>query len=105
MILVDNALNHGPSGGTVEVSCSRLERSLLLEVSDHGPGIPADERERVFERFHRLGSGRSGSGAGLGLSIAKWIVTAHGGSISLQDNQPGLRVTVTLPLTHGRHPA
>jgi signal transduction histidine kinase len=97
VILVDNAVTHGPRGGKVEVSCSRQERSLVLEVSDHGPGIPADQWDSVFERFHRVSSTRNGSGAGLGLAIAKWIVTSHGGSISLLDNHPGVRVIVTLP--------
>lgn len=98
VILVDNAVTHGPRGGKVEVSCTRQDGSLVLEVSDHGPGIPADQRDRVFERFHRVDSTRNGSGAGLGLSIAKWIVTTHGGSIDLQDNRPGVRLTITIPL-------
>jgi len=101
VILVDNALTHGPRGSTVQVSCVRGERNVVLDVSDHGPGIPADQRDRVFERFHRLDSGRAGSGVGLGLSIAKWIVSAHGGSISLHDNRPGLRISVALPLVRG----
>ena len=99
VILIDNALVHG-SPTSVEVSCTRSERKLLLEVSDHGPGIPATERAKVFARFHRLHPGHNGSGAGLGLSIARWIVSSHGGSISLQDNGPGLKVTVTLPIMH-----
>jgi two-component system, OmpR family, sensor histidine kinase CiaH len=99
LILVDNALTHSPAGGTVEVTCSRKDRALVLEVADHGPGIPASEREKVFGRFYRLDSSRSGPGAGLGLSIARWIVTAHGGAISLHDNHPGLRARVTLPPT------
>jgi two-component system sensor histidine kinase CiaH len=97
LILVDNALTHAPAGGMVEVACSTKDRSLVLEVADRGPGIPADEREKVFERFYRLDPSRSGPGAGLGLSIARWIVTAHGGTITLHDNRPGLRARVTLP--------
>ncbi|MFI5283625.1 MAG: sensor histidine kinase [Candidatus Dormibacterales bacterium] len=99
VILVDNAVTHGPRGSKIEVSCRRHDRTLTLEVSDHGPGIPADQRDKVFERFHRLSPSRNGSGAGLGLSIAKWIVTAHGGSITLHDNRPGLRLEVSLPLS------
>ena len=98
MILVDNALRHAPEPGTVEVECSRGDRSLVLEVADHGPGIPAAEREKVFERFYRVDPSRSGQGAGLGLSIARWIVTTHGGTITLHDNHPGLRARVTLPV-------
>jgi two-component system, OmpR family, sensor histidine kinase CiaH len=97
LILVDNALTHPPAGGTAEVSCLPRDRSLVLEVADRGPGIPPEEREKVFQRFYRLDASRSGPGTGLGLSIARWIVTAHGGSIVLLDNRPGLRVRVTLP--------
>src|SRR5205823_5502581 len=53
LILVDNALMHSPAGGTVEVTSSRKDRSLVLEVADSGPGIPPNEREKVFERFYR----------------------------------------------------
>jgi two-component system, OmpR family, sensor histidine kinase CiaH len=105
LILIDNALRHSAAGGTVEVSCSRRDRNLVLEVADRGPGIPAKEREKVFERFYRVDPSRSGPGAGLGLSIARWIVTAHGGTITLHDNHPGLRARVTLqpgPLDPGR---
>jgi signal transduction histidine kinase len=97
LILVDNALTHPPAGGTVEVSCLRRDRSLVLEVADRGPGIPPEEREKVFQRFYRLDASRSGPGTGLGLAIARWIVAAHGGGIALLDNRPGLRVRVTLP--------
>ena len=98
LILVDNALTHCPPGGTVEVMCSVEDRALVLEVADRGPGIPVAERENVFERFYRLDPSRSSPGAGLGLSIARWIVAAHGGAITLHDNHPGLRAHVTLPL-------
>jgi len=100
VILVDNAVTHGPKGGKVEVSCGRQDRSLVLQVADRGPGIPADQRDKVFERFHRVDSSRTGAGAGLGLAIAKWIVTTHGGSITLEDNHPGVRLVVNLPLVH-----
>jgi len=105
VILVDNAVTHGPGGSTVEVSCVGHDRTLTLEVADHGPGIPAELRDKAFERFHRLSSSRNGSGAGLGLAIAKWIVTAHGGSIAMHDNHPGLRLEVNLPLHPGTRPA
>ena len=98
LILLDNALTHSPSRGTVEVTCSTEDGVLVLEVADRGPGIPAAEREKVFERFYRLDPSRSSPGAGLGLSIARWIVAAHGGAITLHDNHPGLRARVTLPL-------
>jgi two-component system, OmpR family, sensor histidine kinase CiaH len=96
LILLDNAIRHSPPGQPVEVSCLREDRALVLEVADRGPGIPAEHREAVFERFRRLGPGRTRPGGGLGLPIARWIVSAHGGSISLRDNRPGLRVRVVL---------
>lgn len=102
LILVQNAQRYSPPGQAVEVSCTRQDRNLVLEVADHGPGIPAQLRDRVFERFHRADVGQS-PGSGLGLPIARWIVTAHGGSITLHDNQPGLRVHVLIPTGRRAH--
>ena len=98
VILVDNALRHGTPGDTIEVRAARSGNELRLEVADHGPGIPADQRASVFEPFHRLEASRSESGTGLGLSIAQWIVRSHRGTIRLMDNGPGLRVRVCIPL-------
>lgn len=102
VILLDNALSHGLS--PIELRCGARDGRLVMEVSDRGRGIPAGERERVFERFHRAGQGRSRTGAGLGLPIARWIVRAHRGTITLSDAGPGLRVHVELPLDRGAHP-
>jgi two-component system sensor histidine kinase CiaH len=99
VILVDNALRHGKPGGTVEFRSDKVGLDLRLEVSDRGPGIPVEQRSRVFEPFYQLDSGRSDSGAGLGLAIARWIVIAHGGTINLLDNDPGLMVRILLPLS------
>ncbi len=98
VILVDNALRHGSPGDTIEVRAARSGNELRLEVADHGPGIPADQRTRALEPFHRLETGRSESGTGLGLSIAQWIVRSHRGTIRLMDNSPGLRVRLSIPL-------
>ncbi len=71
-----------------------------IEVADEGPGIPAWEAERVFERFHRVDAARAArdGGTGLGLAIARWIVDAHGGTIAVRDREPtGCRVVVELP--------
>jgi two-component system sensor histidine kinase CiaH len=100
VILVDNALQHGEPGGTVEIKAEKAGHDLHLDVSDRGPGIPAEHHGRVFEPFYQLDSSRSGSGAGLGLAIARWIVSAHGGTIKLADNDPGLVVRIVLPLRH-----
>jgi two-component system sensor histidine kinase CiaH len=95
-ILVDNALVHGGPGVHVRVD-ARRSGGIELVVGDDGPGIPEAQRLRVLERFARGDEARSGGGAGLGLSIASWIVDAHRGRLVLEDNQPGLRVRVTLP--------
>jgi signal transduction histidine kinase len=98
VILVDNALRHGAPGGTVEVRSDRVGHELRIEVSDRGPGIPAEHRGKVFEPFFQLDGSRAVSGSGLGLTIGRWIVSAHGGTIKLTDNEPGLLVRVLLPL-------
>jgi signal transduction histidine kinase len=98
VILVDNALRHGAPGGLVRVRFERTGHELRVEVADDGPGIPADKRDKVFEPFFQLDGSRTGSGAGLGLTIARWIVTAHGGTIKLTDGEPGLVVRISIPI-------
>jgi signal transduction histidine kinase len=86
--LLDNAVRHSPAGGAVVITARTEASALLLEVSDEGPGIPADERERVFERFTR-GERAIDGGTGLGLAIARWVVNLHGGAIAITDVHPG----------------
>lgn len=88
--LLSNALQHSPAGGTVRVSLERRGREIQLSVQDNGPGIPAEQQARIFERFHRLDPARSRpqGGTGLGLAIAQAIARRHGGVISLE-SQPG----------------
>ncbi len=96
--LLDNARKH--SGGTqVELSAAREERELVLRVRDHGRGIPAEDRERVFEPFTRLAHGDA-PGAGLGLSIVREIVREHGGTIGALDpaSGPGIVFEMRIPL-------
>ena len=98
--LVDNALRHSPPGVPVELSAVAHDHSVVVEVRDAGPGIPPGEASRVFERFYRLDAARSADagGSGLGLSIARWIVDLHGGSIRAEANHPtGCRMVVELP--------
>jgi signal transduction histidine kinase len=97
--LVDNAARHG--GGRCVVSARATADGVQLSVSDHGPGIPEAERERVLERFYRVDGARAaGGGSGLGLAIVAEIVELHGGSIEITDHPPsGCRVTVSLPTT------
>ncbi|MEV1205375.1 ATP-binding protein, partial [Microbispora rosea] len=91
--LLDNAVRHSPSGGTVRVEARPSGANLEISVVDDGPGIPQAERARVFERFSRLDAGRAADagGAGLGLAIAKEIVELHGGSIAVSDPAPAMR--------------
>jgi signal transduction histidine kinase len=98
--LVANAIRHAPDVGRVQLSAHADGTATLLEVSDDGPGIPADDLERVFERFYRSDRARSADagGAGLGLAIARWIVELHGGTIHAAPADPhGCRIIVELP--------
>ena len=97
--LLDNAVRHGPPGGTVVVSAERSPTGWWLEVRDEGPGVPAAERDRVFERFGTL-QGVTGGGTGLGLAVARWVAQLHGGRIGFLDSDPtvGARVRADLPL-------
>ncbi len=85
--LVYNALRYTPGGGTVIVGAERVDGGGMLYVEDSGPGIPFDERQRVFERFYRLDRARSrgNGGSGLGLAIVREIVVAHGGRVAAED--------------------
>jgi two-component system OmpR family sensor kinase len=86
--LVDNAIKFTPPGGTVTLSSQVADDYVSLSVEDGGPGIPAGERERIFERFYQTDKSRRGDrtrGVGLGLAIAREIIQAHGGSISIHD--------------------
>jgi two-component system OmpR family sensor kinase len=89
--LVRNALVHTPPGSPVEVSLQAQNGHAEIDVIDHGPGVPAAQRERIFERFHRADPLRSRDqgGSGLGLSIAAAVVSAHGGRISVDDTPGG----------------
>jgi signal transduction histidine kinase len=102
--LIDNALKHSPRGGTVTVGLDRgggrAGAGFRLWVEDEGPGIPAAEQERIFERFYRCGSElrRQTQGAGIGLSIVKHIVEAHGGAVRVRSAPgQGSRFTMELP--------
>ena len=103
--LVDNAIKYSPPGSTVTLACRREAERYVLSVSDNGPGIPVDLQSRVFDRFFRADKARSrtegdSSGAGLGLSIARWIAEAHRGQVTLtcSDNS-GSTFTATLPIS------
>lgn len=98
--LLENALQHSPVGGVVEVTARRTGDAATIEVTDEGPGIPEGDEGRVFERFYRSDAARSSAtgGTGLGLSIARWIVELHDGEIHAERRVPtGCRMVVQLP--------
>jgi signal transduction histidine kinase len=94
--LIQNAIRHTPADGTVTVRTSRNADGVEIEIADTGTGIPAEERERVFQPFHRLDTARTDGGAGLGLAISRAIVEAHGGSIWIADAASGTSVRFRL---------
>jgi signal transduction histidine kinase len=98
--LIENALKYSENGGRVTLSARRVDDNVQIEVADQGIGIPAEDREKVFERFYRTSySEEMGiEGHGLGLSLVKSVVTAMGGSVRVVENQPrGTRIQIRLP--------
>jgi two-component system OmpR family sensor kinase len=99
--LLDNAVRYTPAGGRVDVTVVRetgTPARAIVTVADTGPGIPPEERERVFDRFHRV-PGTAGTGSGLGLALARSIAGRHQGEVSLADGPGGrgLRAILRLP--------
>ena len=103
--LVDNAIKYAQPAGTgangaipeIVVSAFNEDDRIMLTVADSGPGIPAADRSRAIERFVRLEQSRCQPGSGLGLSLASAVARLHGGELSLQDNNPGLKSVIALP--------
>ncbi|GAA1671846.1 HAMP domain-containing sensor histidine kinase [Glycomyces endophyticus] len=101
--LLTNARVHTPAGTAIDVSVAAEDGTAVLRVADHGPGIPPEHRQKVFDRFYRADPSRSRAtgGSGLGLSIVSSIVASHGGRISLDsDEGRGTVVEVRLPIAH-----
>jgi signal transduction histidine kinase len=101
--LVDNAIKFTPAGGMVQVRARSIQQGIKIFISDNGAGIPLEDQQRIFERFYQVDKSRRGGrerGVGLGLAIAKQIVMAHGGQISVESS-PGKGTTfvVKLPLS------
>jgi signal transduction histidine kinase len=95
-ILLDNAVKYTPDGGSIEVSVGEEDASVALAVSDTGVGISEDQLPLIFERFYRADAARAEDGVGLGLSIARQIAEAHGGTIEARSNL-GVGSTFVLP--------
>jgi heavy metal sensor kinase len=105
--LIENAIKYTLSDSEVVIACSMTANQVRITVEDHGPGVPGHLVDRIFERFFRVDAARGttrskdGSGAGLGLPIARWIAEAHGGTLTLEKSDGGGSVFVaTLPRTH-----
>ncbi len=103
--LLENALKYVPAGGQVDVELRYANQEAVLSVVDNGPGIPAEDRERILQPFVRLERDRQQVGSGLGLSLVAAVMRLHGGSIELSDNQPGLKVILRFPTRRGTEKA
>mgnify|MGYP003585521444 CR=1 FL=1 len=105
--LLVNAARHTSPGGHVEVGTAVVGDRVCIDVTDDGEGIPVDELDAIFERFHRVDTARSanGAGSGLGLTISRSIATAHGGTLAATSDGPGhgARFRLTLPAYHLRN--
>jgi two-component system sensor histidine kinase KdpD len=96
--LVENAIKYTPGGSTIEVAVHAIPEGLRFSVTDDGPGIPVTQREQVFERFYRAGNARGLQGTGIGLTISRGLVEAHGGRIWIESGpEGGTRVLMTIP--------
>lgn len=95
--LIENALHHTPDGSHIDLTVSSSDGRAIAAVADNGPGIPADARSKVLQRFWRLESSRTTPGSGLGLSLVAAVAELHGAELVLSDNGPGLRVTLRFP--------
>ena len=95
--LLDNAIKYTAPGGRVSLEIERAAGGPLITVADNGPGIPEADRERVLRRFVRLDATRSTPGNGLGLSLVDAVAKLHNARLSLNDNHPGLRVSLAFP--------
>jgi len=98
--LLENALQHTPQGTRIDIRLAARPGGFAVVVADNGPGIPKEFREKVFQRFYRLDASRSTPGNGLGLSLVAAIAALHGVDIRLEDNRPGLKITVEFGASH-----
>lgn len=102
--LLDNAIRYSPEGSRIEIRCGRANGRIELTVSDNGPGIPLEDRDRVFERFYRV-VGNEAPGSGLGLSIVRRIAELHGGSVAIRDGVGGRGTSIVVSFDEVEAPA
>ena len=96
--LIENAICHCPAGTEITLATGEAPRhSAYVVISDTGPGIARELRQKVLEPFFRLDASRSSPGSGLGLTLVKAIAVRHAATLSLEDNDPGLRVRISFP--------
>ena len=98
--LYENAVKYGGEGVLLKVSLRKEQQHVEMIVEDQGPGIPSDQKERIFDKFYRIGNEetRSAKGTGIGLYMVKQIVSAHGGKIHVEPNEPGgARFVIRIP--------
>jgi hypothetical protein len=95
--LIDNAIKYTPAEGRVTIFAAETPSGVDLTVADSGPGIPVADRARVVERFVRLEASRNSPGTGLGLSLVAAVARLHQARLTLDDNNPGLKATISFP--------
>jgi len=96
--LIENAIRHCPPGTDIVIGAGVVNSVVWMSVCDNGPGIPESEREKVFQRLYRLEASRTTKGSGLGLSLVRAVADLHCGTVTLEDNNPGLCVKVIFDL-------
>jgi signal transduction histidine kinase len=97
--LMDNAVKYTPEGGKISVACEQVDQSIAVHVRDNGIGIPPEEQPRIWERLYRGDKSRGQRGLGLGLSLVKAVVEAHGGQVTVRSVPgSGSEFTVRLPI-------
>jgi heavy metal sensor kinase len=100
--LLDNAIKYSPAGTPIDVTVSMRDGHAILSIRDQGPGISAGDQTRIFDRFYRVDRSRSREkdGVGLGLAIARWLVEAHGGQLTVESEEGrGSTFRISLPLS------
>lgn len=95
--LLENAFRHAGTRPVIDCSVSAVDGDVVLRIADNGPGIPADERDKVLRRLYRLDKSRTTPGSGLGLAMVKAVADLHDARLALSDNDPGLAVTIAFP--------